>query len=73
LFGDFYGAGQVFAYNKSNNSVVLYQNVNTAEPTVTTVATEGGKYLSVSFDQTTNLAFVDPITGKLKVRPSTNP
>jgi uncharacterized delta-60 repeat protein len=73
FFTYYYGYGQIYSYNKSSNSVTLFQDVNYSS-IATTVVTGGGKYLSVDYNgSTTDLVYLDAATGKLKVRPTPNP
>jgi len=58
---------------ETKNQVTLFRDVNSSDPTALRAANAGGQYLSVSYFETTDLAFVDPNTGKLKVRPTVNP
>jgi len=60
----------VLAYNKSKDKVTWFKNALDSTPVATDVVTGGGRYLSVDYDgRTTDFAFFDAGTGKLKVRP----
>ena len=70
FFGDFFGSGQVFAYNRTQDKVTLFDGVENSVPTATDVVTAGGKYLSVAASGSeTFLAYFDAATGSIKVRP----
>ena len=70
FFGNYYGSGQVFAYNRSADKVTLFDGVENTTPTATDVVTGGGRYLSVASNGSdTVMAYYDAAAGVLKVRP----
>ena len=70
FFGDFFGTGQVFAYNRSQDKVTLFDGVENNAPTATDVVTAGGKYLSVAASgNETFLSYFDAADNVIKIRP----
>ena len=69
FFGDYFGDGLVFAYNRSKDTVTLFTSVE-GSPTSSDVVTGGGRYLSVDANGLdTTLAYFDAADNVIKIRP----